>query len=49
MVDVVKRWYAEITDLRQKYPLLIVMRDYEGENMQHNINDFFSENSVKNH
>ncbi len=36
-VPVVKQWYAEIADLREKYQLQVVMRDFAGENMPHEI------------
>jgi hypothetical protein len=31
-ISVCKRWFAEITELRATYPLLVVMRDSSGEN-----------------
>jgi hypothetical protein len=34
----VKQWYAEIAYLREKYQLLVVMRDFAGENMSHDTN-----------
>ncbi len=37
LIDVVKQWYAEIADLREKYQLLVVMRDFAGKNMCHEI------------
>ena len=37
LIDVVKQWYAEIADLREKYQMLVVMRDFAGENMSHEI------------
>ena len=44
-----KRWFAEVADLRAKYPLLVLVRDNSGENSSKDINDFFTENSVKNY
>ena len=44
-----KRWFAEITELRTKYPLLVVMRDNSGENTSRDLNDFFTDNGVKNY
>ncbi len=35
LIDEVKQLYAEIADLRVKYQLLVVMRDFAGENMSH--------------
>jgi hypothetical protein len=42
-IDVVKQWYAEIADLREKYQLLVVMRDFAG----HEIQEFFTNKGVK--
>jgi hypothetical protein len=47
LVDAVKQWYAEIADLREKYQLLVVMRDFAGENMSQEIQDFFTDKGVK--
>jgi hypothetical protein len=49
LIDVVKQWYAEVADLREKYQLLVVMRDFTGENMSQEIQEFFtdSEKGVK--
>ena len=44
-----KRWFAEILDFRQKFPLLSVVRDKAGENTSKELNDFFTENGVKNY
>jgi hypothetical protein len=46
-IDAVKQWYAEIADLLEKYQLLVVMRDFAGENMSHEIQEFFTEKVVK--
>ncbi len=43
LIDVVKRWFAEIADFREKNQLLVVIRDFAGENMSHEIQDFFTE------
>jgi hypothetical protein len=45
MLKVVKKWYSDIADLRQKHKLIIVMRDNAGENKSQEIIDFFE--SVK--
>ncbi len=44
LIDAVKQWYAEIADLREKYQLLVVimMRNFAGENMSHEIQEFFT-------
>ncbi len=47
LIDVVKQWYAEIADLREKYQLLVVMRDFAGENMFHEIQAFFTDKGIK--
>jgi hypothetical protein len=44
---VVKQWYAEIADLREKYQLLVVIRDFAGETMTHEIQEFFTDKGVK--
>ena len=49
ILGVAKRWFAEIANLREKYPLLMVMRDNGGENTSKELNDFFTENGVKNY
>jgi hypothetical protein len=46
-IDVVKQWYAEIADLREKYQLLVVMKDFTSENMFQEIQEFFTEKGVK--
>ncbi len=47
LIDVVKQLCAEIADLREKYQLLVVMRDFAGENMSHEIQEFFTDKGVK--
>ncbi len=49
MLQVVKRWYGDIADLRQKYTLVVVMRDHAGENKSKEIIGFFYSVGVKNH
>jgi hypothetical protein len=44
-----KRWFAEIADLRAKFPLLMVVRDNSGENLLKELNEFFIGNRVKNY
>ena len=44
-----KRWFAEVADLRAKYPFLVLVRDNSGENSSKEINDFFTDNGVKNY
>ncbi len=47
LIDAVKQWYAEIADLWGKYQLPVVMRDFAGEIMSHEIQEFFTDKSVK--
>jgi hypothetical protein len=47
-LDASKRWMAEISDLRAKYPLLVVMRDNAGENKSKEICDYFTSMEVAN-
>jgi hypothetical protein len=47
LIDVVKPWYAEIAYLREKYQLLVVIRDFAGENLSHEIQEFFTDKGVK--
>ena len=47
LIDAVKQWYAEMADLREKYQLLVVMRDFAGENMSHEIQEVFTDKGVK--
>ncbi len=46
---VVKRWFAEIANLREKYPLLMVVRDNSWENKSKDLCDFFTDHGVKNY
>ncbi len=49
LIDAVKQWYAEIANLRGKYQLLrpVVKKDFAGENMSHEIQEFFTDKGVK--
>ena len=49
VVDVAKRWMAEIADLLEKYPLLVVMRDNAGENKSAELKDYFTSMGVENY
>ena len=42
-----KRWFTEVEDIRQKFPLLSVVRDNSRENSSKELNYFFTENVVK--
>ena len=42
ILGVAKRWFVEIANLREKHPLLMVMRDNGGENTSKELNDFFT-------
>ena len=43
-----KRWMAETANLREKYPLFVVMRDNAGENKSKEISDYFTSEGVAN-
>ncbi len=49
MLKVVKKWYSDIADLRQKHKLLVVMTDNAGENKSQEVVDFFESMGVKNY
>jgi metallophosphoesterase superfamily enzyme len=49
MLKVVKKWYSDIADLRQKHKLVVVMRDNAGENKSHEIIEYFESIGVKNY
>jgi hypothetical protein len=49
MLKVVKKWFSDIADLRQKHKLVVVMRDNAGENKSQEIIDFFEFVRVKNY
>jgi hypothetical protein len=40
MLKVMKEWYSDIADLRQKHQLVVIVRDNAGENKSHEIIDF---------
>ena len=44
-----QRWMAEIAELREKYPLLVVMRDNSGENKSKMLADYFTSMGVENY
>ncbi len=41
-LDMAKRWFAEIADVRINCPLIVVVRDNSGENTSKDLNDFFT-------
>ena len=49
MLKIVKKWYSDIADLRQKHKLVVVMRDNAGENKSQELIDFFESVGVKNY
>jgi hypothetical protein len=49
MLKVVRKWYSDIDNLRQKHKLLVVMRDNAGENKSQEVVDFFESMGVKNY
>ena len=50
-MSMVKRWMAEIADVRKDHPVLVVVRDNAGENTSKELNNYFrvTECGVKNH
>ncbi len=46
-LDMSMRWYAEISDTREQYPLIMVVRDNSGANTSKELNDFFTNHGVK--
>jgi hypothetical protein len=44
-----KRWMAEISELLEKYPLFVVMRENAGENKSKEISEYFTFMGVKNY
>ena len=49
MLKIVKKWYSDIADLRQKHKLVVVMRNNAGENKSQELVDFFESVGVKNY
>ncbi len=47
LIDADRQRYVQIADLREKYQLLVVMRDFAGENMSKEIQEFFTDKGVK--
>jgi hypothetical protein len=41
MINVVKRWYNNIADLRTKHRLVVVVSDNAGENKSREVKEFF--------
>jgi hypothetical protein len=40
MLKVIKKWYSDIADIREKHDLVVVMRDNAGENKSQEIMEF---------
>ncbi len=49
MLKVVKKWYSDIADLRQKHKLVVVMKHNAGENKSREIIEYFESIGVKNY
>ncbi len=49
MLQVVKRWYGNIADLRHKHTLAVVMRDNAGENKSKESMETFDSLGIRNH
>ncbi len=49
MIDVVKQWYGDIADLRQKYQVVCVMKDNAGKTRQKEIAEFSNSHVIRSH
>jgi hypothetical protein len=49
MWKVIKKWYSNFADIRQKHDLVVVMRDNAGENRSHEIMVFIQSTGAQNH
>ena len=49
MLKVIKKWYSDIADIRQKHDLVVVMRDNAGENKSQEIMEFIQSTGARNH
>jgi hypothetical protein len=49
MLKVIKKWYADIADLRQTYQVVCVMRDNSGENRSNNVFEFLNSHGIRSH
>jgi hypothetical protein len=49
MINVVKRWYSDIADLRTKHRLEVVVSDNAGENKSQEVKEFFESKGIRNH
>ncbi len=48
-VNVVRRWYSDIADLRTKHKLVVRVRDNAGENKSQEVKEFFESKGIRNH
>ena len=46
ILDVVKKWYSDVAELRQLHELVVVMRDNAKKNKSREIKDFFESKGV---
>ena len=49
MLNTAEIWWADISDIRGKYEVMVVMRDNGGENSSKKIKQFFTLKGVKNY
>jgi hypothetical protein len=49
MLKVIKKWYSDIADIREKHDLVVVMRDHAGENKSQEIMEFIQSRGARNH
>jgi hypothetical protein len=47
MINVVKRWYSNIADLRTKHRLVVVVRNNAGENKSQEVKEFLSQQEFR--
>jgi hypothetical protein len=47
MLEVIKKWYADIADLRQTYQVVCVMRDNAGENRSNEVFEFLNSHGIR--
>ncbi len=49
MLKVIKKWYSDIADIREKHDLVVVMRDNAGDNKSQEIMEFIQSTGARNH
>jgi hypothetical protein len=49
MINVVKKWYSDIADLRAMHRLVLVVHDNAGEYKSQRIKELFESKGIRNH